>query len=111
MALFIVHHEHQPHNCPASPQSGFVLSACVSAAAAACFGVAIQAEAVTAGAHRLVLIVEAEEREQVERFMAGLGRYGSVTVLPATSTEAAVARGNCVMPDAGQVAACETRCS
>lgn len=100
MALFIVLHEHQPHDCPASPQSGLILSACISAAAAACYGVAIQAEAVISDAHRLVLVVEAAEQVQVERFMASLGRYGSVLVLPASSTEAAVARGSCVMPDA-----------
>lgn len=98
MPLFVALHQHPPDTCPAS-SSGFLLLDHVSAATAARYGIAIQAEAVIDGEHRMVLIVEAAERERVERFMAFFARYGDVQVLSASSGEEAVARGGCgLMP-------------
>jgi uncharacterized protein DUF3303 len=95
MPLFVAYHRHAPDSCPAAG-SGVPLLAHVSAATAACYGVAIEAEAVIEAGHRLVLIVEAADRERVEAFMAFFARYGGVAVLPACTSEAAVERGGCM---------------
>ena len=95
MPLFVARHRHPPETCPAAPLWASLLLARVSAATAARYGVAIQAEALLDDAHELLLIVEAADRAQVERFMGGFARWGSVQVLPASTTEAAVAHGGC----------------
>lgn len=95
MTLFVAEHRHPPDACPASGASGSLLLAHVSTATAARYGVAIQAEAVIDGDHSLILIVEAAELDQVERFMAFFTRFGTVQIIPASSGEAAVARGGC----------------
>jgi hypothetical protein len=95
MPLYVAHHRHPPHACPAAGETGALLLAHVSAASAARYGLAIQAEAVLDGAHELILVVEAADRERVERFMAVFARFGSVEVRPASSSEEAVARGGC----------------
>ena len=97
MPLFVAQHHHPPEACPASRQWGSLLLAHVSAATAARYGVAIQAEAVLDQEHGLILVVEAADREHVERFMAFFARFGSVQVLPASASEAAVARGSCAV--------------
>lgn len=95
MALFVAQHQHPPETCPAAQASGFLLLDHVSAATAARYGVAIQAEAVVDGKHRLILIVEAADQAQVERFMVFFARYGDVEVFPASCSEDAVAGGAC----------------
>jgi hypothetical protein len=99
MPLFVAQHRHPAPACPAAPGVGALLLAHLSAATAARYGVAIQAEAVLDGAHELLLVVEAAERGQVERFMAVFARSGSVQVWPASSAEEAVARGGCAAGD------------
>ena len=96
MPLFVVQHRHAPEACPASLDWGPQLLAHVSAATAARHGVAIEAEAVIEGEHGLLLIVEAADRERVERFLDFLAGFGSIEVLPACSSEGAVARGGCL---------------
>lgn len=100
MPLFVARHRHPPEACPATPLWASLLLARVSAATAAGYGVAIQAEALLDDAHELVLIVEAADRAHVERFMGAFARWGSVRVLPASTAEAAVARGGCGTPSA-----------
>src|SRR5262245_38072004 len=95
MPLFVAQHRHPADTCLAAGAAGARLLAHVSAATAARFGLAIQAEALVDGAHELLLIVEAAEQAQVERFMAGLAGCGRVEVWPASSAEEAVARGGC----------------
>src|ERR671932_2096305 len=95
MPLFVAQHRHPPDCCPAACEAGALLLTHVSAASAARYGLAIQAEAVLDEAHELLLVVEAAERAQVERFMAVFARFGSVQVWRASSCEVAVARGGC----------------
>ena len=92
MPLFVARHRHPAQACPAAPGRA---PRCwpTSRPLAARYGVAIQAEAVLDEAHELLLVVEAVERAQVERFMAVFARSGSVQVWPASSAEEAVARG------------------
>ena len=77
MPLFVAQHRHPAAACPAAPAAGALLLAHISAATAARYGLAIQAEAVLDEAHELILVVEAAERAQVERFMALFARFAS----------------------------------
>ena len=95
IALFVVQHRHPPDQCPASPGSGPLLLSRVSAAAAARYGVTIEAEALIDGEHLLLLVVQAASQEAVERFLAFLPGPGYLRILPACSAEEAVQRGGC----------------
>jgi hypothetical protein len=95
MPLFVAQHQHSASQCPAAGASGAWFRGHMSAATAARHGVAIQAEAVIVGQHRLILTVEAARRESVEAFMAFFARFGAIYVLEATTAEDAVARGDC----------------
>jgi hypothetical protein len=94
MPLFVAHHRHSPESCSASAIGAQLLSR-VSAAAAASYGVTIEAEALIDGEHRLLLIVDAVDREAVEQFLAFLADHGDMQVLPASTAEEAVERGSC----------------
>jgi hypothetical protein len=93
--LFVVQHRHPPEHCPASAGMGSLLLSHVSAAAAARYGVSIEAEALIDGEHCLLLVVEAASQEAVERFLAFLPHPGGLRVLPASTAEEAVERGGC----------------
>ena len=96
MSLFVAQHQHTAETCPAGdPQMGPMLAQHVSPAGAEPFGVNLHGEAVLDGAHTLVLIVDAPERENVERFMAPFAQVGSVEISPASRCEAVVARAAC----------------
>ena len=96
MALFVARHRHSPEACPAGhPQMGPMLLRHLSPENARQYGVRIQAEAVLDGQHTLVLILEAESREQVERFLQPFAQVGTVEVSPASLCEAVVARQRC----------------
>src|SRR5438874_9579393 len=101
MPLFVAQHQHPAATCPAALAAGALLQTHVSAATAARYGLAIQAEAVLDEAHELILVVEAAEQAQVERFMAVFARFGSVQVWPASSSEEAVSRGGCTAGNGG----------
>jgi len=67
----------------------------LSAAAAARYGVTIQAEAFLDEEHLLLLVVQAASPEAVRRFLAFLSSSGELRVLPACTAEQAVDRGGC----------------
>jgi hypothetical protein len=67
----------------------------VSAAAAARYGVTIEAEALLDGEHLLLLVVEAASPQAVRRFLAFLPGPGHLRVRPACTAEQAVERGGC----------------
>ena len=67
----------------------------LSAASAARYGVAIQADAVVVGEHRLILTLEAPDREHVQQYMTFFVRFGQTTVLSAVTADEALARGRC----------------
>jgi hypothetical protein len=96
MPLFVVTHRHAAESCPPSVESAAQLLSHVSASNAARYGVTLLAEALIDWEHRLLLILEASDRAKVERFLAFFVRFGSVAILPASSSETAIARGACV---------------
>jgi len=59
------------------------------------FGIELHGEAVLDGQHTLVLILEADQKEYVEQFMAPFAQAGSVEILPASLCEAVVERAGC----------------
>jgi uncharacterized protein with GYD domain len=59
------------------------------------YGINILAEAVVEGQHTLQLILEADDRQKVEAFMAPFAQMGVVDVLPANPCEVVVSRGKC----------------
>ena len=96
MSLFVVEHKHAAESCPAGhPEMGPMLLKHISPANAATFGVTVQAEAVVDGAHTFYLIVEADDKEKVEKFMAPFSQAGTVEILPSNSCEKVVERKVC----------------
>jgi len=96
MALFVVQHRHDAEHCPAgNRQMAPMLLKHLSPANAASYGLTIHGEAVVDGAHTLVMIVDAPDRENVTRFMQPFAQAGSVDVLPASACEIVVGRGAC----------------
>ncbi len=96
MPLFVAIHQHAPERCPAGdPSMGEMLLNHLSPASAGEYGVSIQAEAVANDKHTFYLIAEAEDQEQMDRFLAPFAQVGSVEVLPASSCEAVIDRGGC----------------
>lgn len=93
MPLFVAQHRHQPAACAAGTDWSARLRSHVSARGAACYGVAIQAEAVIDETHTLLLIVEAGNKAHVERYMAAFARWGTVEVRAASCAEEVVERG------------------
>ena len=97
MAMYVVKHQHSAETCPAGdPQMGPMLVQHVSHAnAAEQFGVDVKAEGVVDGGHTLYMIVESDDRANIDRFMTPFGQMGTVEVLPASRCEAVVARAAC----------------
>jgi hypothetical protein len=96
MSLFVVQHHHDAARCPAQdPQMGKMLLQHLSAGNARSQGISIQGEAVVDNAHQLVLILDAPDRQTVDRFMQPFSQAGSVEILPASACETVVGRGSC----------------
>ncbi|GEM_PF-779043 len=96
MKLFVVQHRHSAEACPAhDPHMASMLLAHLSRQNAHRFGVNIHSEAVIDGGHTLYLIVEAENKESVSKFMEPFTQAGTVEIQPASRCEAVVERGEC----------------
>jgi hypothetical protein len=95
MPLFLADHRHTPASCPLAAGVQSELFEHITAANASRHGVTILAEAVPTGEHRLLFVLHAASQDRVERFLNILTRYGTLEILPAQSTEAAVAHGGC----------------
>ncbi len=96
MALFVVTQRHSPERCPASdPKRSAFLHRRLSKEGAKAHGVTVHGEALIDGLHILHMILEADDRGQVEKFMAPFAQGGSVAVLPASSCEDVLSRESC----------------
>ncbi len=96
MSLYFVRHQHTPETCPAKdPAMGEMLLTHLSRMNARKFGVDLQGEAVLNGQHTLTLIMEAKDKDSVEKFMQPFAQAGSVEIVPASSCEEVVARAGC----------------
>lgn len=94
MALFVACCDYKSEAGWTSSRAGTDVLIKISAARAARYGLAIQAEAVLDADRSLVLIVEAAGRTQVEEFMVAFAGWGRVHVYPASSAEETAKQGN-----------------
>ncbi len=96
MSLYFVKHQHTAETCPAkNPEMGQMLLNHLSRMNARKYGVDLQGEAVLDGQHTLMLIMQAKDKETVEKFMQPFAQAGSVDITTASSCEAVVGRGGC----------------
>ena len=96
MSLYFVRHQHDPETCPAKdPEMGQMLVQHVSKSNARKFGVDLISDAVLDGQHTFVLILEAEDREYIEKFMQPFTMAGSVEINDASTCETVVERQGC----------------
>ena len=96
MSLYFVRHQHNAETCPAKdPVMGNMLLSHISPLNARTFGVQIRGDAVVDGQHTFVLILEADDRQQIDNFMQPFAMAGSVDITTASSCEAVVGRGGC----------------
>jgi hypothetical protein len=81
MALYLVQHTHSAEKCPTkNPEMVKQLSAHVTDANAQKFGVKIRADWVNDDEHTVVLVLESDSKDKVEKFAQPFGMVGSVTV-------------------------------
>jgi hypothetical protein len=96
MSLFFVKHEHSAETCPAKdPNMGAMLLSHISHENARKFGIEIQGDAVLDNQHTFVLILEAQDRDQVENYMQPFKMAGPVEIYPASQCEEVVERAGC----------------
>ena len=96
MSLYFVRHQHTPETCPAKdPNMGAMLLSHLSPLNANKYGIDIQGEAVLDGKHTLVLIMEANDTDQIDNFMQPFKMAGSVEITPASTCETVVERAGC----------------
>jgi hypothetical protein len=96
MSLYFIKHQHNAETCPAKdPEMGAMLLNHISRQNARKFGVDIQGDAVLDGQHTFVLIVEADDRANVENFMQPFQMAGPVEITPASECETVVERLGC----------------
>lgn len=96
MALFVARHQHEAESCPAKdPDMGRMLLAHLAEENAAKYGISIHGEAVIQGKHTMYMILDAEDGDRVEEFLAPFAQAGSVEVLPATHCATVVERAGC----------------
>lgn len=96
MSLYFVRHQHTPETCPAKdPEMGAMLLSHLSPQNARKFGIDIHGDAVLDGQHTLVMIVDSEDRGNIENFMQPFKMAGSVDIIPANTCEVVVERLGC----------------
>lgn len=96
MSLYFVRHQHTEETCPAkNPEMGASLLKHISKANARNFGIDLQGDAVLDGQHTFVLIMEAEDKTSIEKFMQPFAMAGSVEISPASTCEVVVERAGC----------------
>jgi hypothetical protein len=96
MSLYFVRHQHTAETCPAKdPAAGAMLLSHISPQNAGKFGVEIRGDAVIDGQHTFVLILAADDKAQIEKFMQPFQQAGPVEILPASECETVVERAGC----------------
>lgn len=96
MSLYFVRHQHSAETCPArDPNMGAMLLTHISPTNARKFGVEIHSDAVLDNQHTFVLIVEADNTNQIDTFMQPFKMAGSVEIWPASTCETVVERAGC----------------
>ncbi len=96
MPLYFVEHRHTAETCPTQNREMLLmLGQLVSQENASKFGIKIRADVVHPGEHRMNMVLEADAREPVEKYMQPFGLVGSVDVKEVTTCEQVVASAKC----------------
>lgn len=96
MSLYFVRHQHDAETCPAKdPAAGNMLLTYINPQNARKFGVGVKGDAVLDGEHTFVLILEADQKSQIENFMQPFSQAGPVEIWPASLCETVVERAGC----------------
>ena len=96
MSLYFVRHQHSAETCPAKdPEMGQMLLQHISKSNARRNGIDLIGDAVLDGQHTFVLILEAEDKETIEKFMQPFAMAGSVEIHNASTCEMVVERAGC----------------
>ncbi len=96
MSLYFVHHQHDAATCPAKdPAAGNLLLEHISPINALKYGVQLKSDAVLDGQHTFVLILEADQKANIDKFMEPFKQAGSVQIHPASLCETVVERAGC----------------
>lgn len=96
MSLFFVRHQHAADTCPArDPAMGAMLLSHISPLNAQKYGLEIQGDAVLDGQHTFMMIIEANDKAQIEDFMTPFRQAGPVEIWPASHCETVVERAGC----------------
>jgi hypothetical protein len=96
MSLFFVEHRHTADTCPTrQPDMMRMLGEHVSQGNADTFGIKIRSDIVHPGEHRMMMVLEAESREPVDRFVQPFSMVGSVDVKEVATCEEVVRTATC----------------
>lgn len=96
MTLYFVEHQHSAETCPTQNRDMMLmLGQHVTQTNADTFGIKIHADVVHPGEHRMHMVLEAPERESIDKFMQPFGMVGSVDVKEVTTCEQVVETSTC----------------
>jgi hypothetical protein len=96
MALYLVEHKHNAETCPTkNREMMLMLGQHVTQETADKFGVKIHADVVHRGEHRMMMVLEANSQEPVDKYMQPFGMVGSVDVKEVSTCEEVVATATC----------------
>lgn len=88
MALYLVQHTHTAEKCPTkNPDLVRQLSSHVTPANASKFGVKILADWVNENEHSVVLVLEADSKEQATKFAQPFQMVGTVSIKEGTTCQ------------------------
>lgn len=96
MPLFFVEHQHTIETCPTQQRDMMLmLGQHVSQENAGSYGIRILADVVHPGEHKMNMVLEADSREPVEKFMQPFGMVGTVEIKQVSTCEQVVATSTC----------------
>ena len=96
MTLYFVEHQHSTETCPTrNPDMMRMLGQHVTQGNADTFSVKIHADVVHPGEHKMNMVLEADKRESIDKFMQPFGMVGSVDVKEVATCEQVVETGRC----------------
>jgi uncharacterized protein with GYD domain len=96
MALFLIEHRHSADTCPTkNREMMLMLGKHVTQTTADDFGVKIHADVVHPGEHRMMMVLEAPDRDPIDNYMAPFKMVGTVDVKEVVTCEQVVETATC----------------
>jgi hypothetical protein len=96
MSLYFVEHRHSAEACPTKVREQMLmLGQHVSQENADTFGIKIHSDIVHPGEHRMMMVLEAGSKDDVDRFVQPFSMVGSVDVKEVTNCEQVVQTSTC----------------